>query len=1657
MTDLTRTLIWQQIAGCGFGFYTPEEIRRMSVKRVTCAQSFDSVGLAISGGFYDPVFGVGDRFESCKTCGQRQTACPGHMGHIELQFPVFNPLLLRSLTQVVKMICSHCKRWKMARYLPELYTEKLRLAEQGKVLEAMCLTANTRDVSKDDIFLEAAKMNTERWKQLQGEKNTHSQIQQCIDMILNDFWRLSIPEKCKSCSMYSPKIRREGHTTLVLEEYSEELKEKNVKSLQKVAKADKKKSQNSSDSDEKDSGSMSDIEENVENYRVEGTILVPAEIQSTLATFERHEGDTVSIVWRKIHQLHGLSDDKKAPDWSIFFVSTIAVPPIRYRPVNRVGGMVLENMQVVSLRRILETNDEMIKKSRETLAKPAADEKKSEEDGEEDENVNKLAELRTLWIQLQGHYNTLIDSNQGGKMEQEMNNGIKQLLEKKQGLFRKHMMGKRVNYAARSVVSPDLWIHSTEIGVPVVFARKLTYPEPVTPFNVKKMRQAVINGAYKYPGANHVEDEHGNLVDLSGRSLAQREALADTLLTGAVDSAQSSKSKSKGHRGGNKRVFRHLRDGDYCIMNRQPTLHKASMMTHRAKVLYGAQVLRLHYANCNAYNADFDGDEINLHLPQNELARCEAMTLSDTAHQYVTPKDGSPLRGIVQDHVCGGLLLSKRDTFFTREEYFQYIYATVVGTDDKKITRITTLPPTILKPKPLWTGKQILSTLLDHISGTNPKLNLDSTTQTPERAWDLPASDPWESIVTIRNNQWLTGVCDKRQMGAKAHGVVHAVNELYGNYASDDLLTKFGRLFTTFLQDYGFSAGVSDLVLVHEAEVIRERLRRSVDRDSVKTGAEFAGIEDYSRSKFADDDVVKLVRDKLKLPNGEAAFDSTMKNFLNPVTSEIFESAFPHGLKVKFPHNYFAAMILSGAKGSRVNISQISSLLGQQELEGKRVPRMVSGKTLPCFSPYDLSARAGGYIADRFLTGIRPQEYYFHCMAGREGLVDTAVKTANSGYLQRCLVKNMESLQVHYDYSVRDSDGSIVQFFYGEDAIDTSKTSYLSNFDFIRHNFHVYLDKLNPGDLGYLDLFSAPKYNKRQKKRAASGKKLLDPVMNEMSPVRALGSVSEYFENKLEDFAANNHKSIKDKHGEEVGIRKWKALMYLKYLTSLIHPGESVGVVAAQSVGEPSTQMTLNTFHLAGHGGANVTLGIPRLREIVMTASGAIKTPTMEFMLHGNAFDPEMASELASILSVLKLTDLVRSTRCTQFTTSENLVFSVRLDFNKRPEHVHWRAVQNTMERRFLPRLMSAVQDAISEAVMDVEVAKSKQAKKQNRLEEKELEEEISYDHQDEDSESDEEDEQSDLDEEEEALESDLESKSDGESTSDRESKMDVDADEDMLDRIKKIVEQKKQKRKRGKQRLPNYIHPFFAGIQYGRYDHDSDRRWVEIDVSLPKKSRRIFMLPLVKEVMSKVRVHSTRLINKCYVLEGRDPDTKRPLSRIQTDGVNFSAIWRYQNIIDVTTISSNDVSAILKTYGVEACRSAIITEINNVFGAYGISVDRRHLSLIADSMTFDGRYRAFSRSGVARHPSPFLKMSYETCTGFLATACLNGQYDHLRTPSARIVMGQVPKSGTGFFDLLQRVTERPVSEKVIVKKEKHSKKRSKKRSEKHKLKKRKA
>ena len=1670
--------VGSEITAVDFSTLSSKEIRALSTKQITNPTVLDNLGHPISGGLYDLSLGAFLR-NLCTTCGLDEKFCPGHLGHIELPVPCYNPLFFNQMYIYLRSSCLYCHHFRLKSIEVHRYAMKLKLLQYGLINETYQLdeitteeleayahqlafgegnngkTEEGEDGEMHEIVDAAANSSPDMENVLKKlQKRRAEFVNSCIakaiadgrtnksgtfsavvnderKRLINEFHKkLLTRQKCDNCSMYSPKFRKDGFTKIFETALAEkQLMNNRIKGFIRqdmLKKQEQIKRLNAESPDSQQEGEGENDGFNVgmnptTKPKTGSTYVLSTEVRLILNAVFRNEQQVIQYIF---HSRPNLS--RKYVTADIFFMDVLVVPPTRFRLPSKLGDEVHENTQNQLLSKVLTTsllirdlNDEMAKLDKDKVSV-------------EDRKII-FSRLMNAFVTIQNDVNAFIDSTKaqresGGKVPIP---GIKQVLEKKEGLFRKHMMGKRVNYAARSVISPDPNIETNEIGIPPVFATKLTYPEPVTQYNIAELRQAVINGPDKWPGALQVQNEDGSLVSLIGMSLEQRKALANQLMTPS--------SRGNWTQTLNKKVYRHIKNRDIVIMNRQPTLHKASMMGHKVRVLPGEKTLRLHYANTGAYNADFDGDEMNLHFPQNENARAEAFNLANTDSQYLTPTSGSPLRGLIQDHISAGVWLTNKDSFFTREQYQQYIYGCIRPEDGHTThAKILTLPPAVIKPVPLWTGKQIISTVLLNLTPEGmPGINLTSENKIKNEYWGEASH---EHEVIFKNGELLCGILDKSQYGASKYGIVHSLHEVYGPSVAASFLSVLGRLFTNYITSTAFTCGMDDLYLTPEGNKKRTDILETSHDIGREAAAEVANLPKDTATD--NPEFLKRLEEILRDNNKSGILDAVSSSKVNAITSQVVSACVPAGTMKKFPQNSMQLMALSGAKGSNVNVSQIMCLLGQQALEGRRVPVMVSGKTLPSFKPYETDPMAGGYIKGRFFSGIRPQEYYFHCMAGREGLIDTAVKTARSGYLQRCLTKQLEGVHVVYDNSVRDYDGTLIQFMYGGDSVDVTKESHLTKFEFCLNNYDALLKKYNPSALiEHLDVETALKYSKKALKHRRKHSKephyeqssKYDPVLAKYNPAKYLGSVSENFQDKLEEFLEKNTKLFKS-HAH-VNEKKFRALMQLKYMRSLINPGEAVGIIASQSIGEPSTQMTLNTFHFAGHGAANVTLGIPRMREIIMTASSAIKTPQMTLPILHDVTD-EQADIFCKSISKVRLSEVVDKVTVIETSTTTSRSYSIHMKFFNLEEYteeydISKEELQEIVSGAFLDELESAIVKELRKqkraGTHDISMAVATvpeytETASSARLEENEDEKEYrektkqSVSYEDPDDDEIEAMRQAEKSSDEDELLSDKES--DDESTATSTSPKDEDdvvdtATEDELHRIIAEASKNMTKKQRDRQTSILSARRFTTGYNFD----DENGNWCEIRLALTADSDKLLMVNIIEDICRKCVIREVPRIDRCI-----HPEPENGKRVLVTEGVNFQAMWDQEAFIDVDGITSNDVVAVMNTYGVEAARTTIVNEINNVFSRYAISVSFRHLDLIADMMTRQGTYLPFNRQGMETSTSSFMKMSYETTLQFLTKAVLDSDREKLQSPSARIVLGKLNGLGTGSFDVLSRV-----------------------------------
>ncbi|KAF8972572.1 hypothetical protein BDZ97DRAFT_1901130 [Flammula alnicola] len=1193
----------------------------------------------------------------------------------------------------------------------------------------------------------------------------------------------------------------------------------------------------------------------------------------------------VYTVFKKMsdHDLHllGLSDEYARPEWMILTVMPVPPPPVR--PSIAVDGGAMRS------------EDDLTYKLGDII-KASANVRRCEQEGAPAHVITEFEQL------LQFHVATYMDNDIAGIPQALQKSGrpvkaIRARLKGKEGRLRGNLMGKRVDFSARTVITGDPNLELDEVGVPKSIAMNLTYPERVTPYNIAYLQELVRNGPTSYPGARYVVRDTGERIDL------RYNKRADAFLQyGWI-------------------VERHLKDGDFVLFNRQPSLHKMSMMSHRVKLM-PYSTFRLNLSVTPPYNADFDGDEMNMHVPQSEETRAELSQIAWVPRQIISPQANKPVMGIVQDTLCGIRKFTLRDTFLDWNQV-QNILLWVPEWDGS-------VPiPAILKPKPLWTGKQILSL-------TIPRgINI-------HRAPDPKSSNPvFDDGVLIENGELIFGIVEKKTVGASQGGLVHVVFREKGPEATRQLFTGLQMVVNYWLFHNGFSIGIGDTIA--DSATMSYITQTIADRKA-------------NVSQIIDD----ATHDRLKAAPGmtiRESFESLVERQLNLARDTSGQYAQKH-LK---EDNNVKQMVVAGSKGSFINISQMSVCVGQQSVEGRRIPFGFRHRTLPHFTKDDFSPESRGFVENSYLRGLTPQEFFFHAMAGREGLIDTAVKTAETGYIQRRLVKALEDVMVCYDGTVRNSLGDLIQFVYGEDGMDgafiekqTIETFGLNNREF-EHNYRVDVTDPSGGflpgvlqvgiDDSSLDLQA--KLDEEYARLVEDRRLLRDFVFprvpttqphylpvnlqrivqnaiqifhidrrkpSDLEPVYVVDTLHELGK-RLVVVRGEDHLSREAQENSTLTFRmhlratfasrrvleRWHLTreafdwvigeVETKFNQSLVHPGEMCGTLAAQSIGEPATQMTLNTFHYAGVSSKNVTLGVPRLKEIINVATN-IKTPSLTVYL-----DPEISrsSSLAkNVQQELAYTSL-RTVTAAEIESKLHLqsAWLLRLELDR----------AKMIDRKLT---MHYVAGRIAESFKtDLFVIWSE-------------------------------------------------------------------------DNSEKLV------------------------IRYGAPDEDIFLRQLE-GAMLNSGINRVFLTEQDRITVS----------TDGSILTGKEKEWV-----LETDGVNLKTVMCIDGV-DFKRTYSNSCVEIFNVLGIEAARAAILKELRGVIEFDGSYVNYRHLALLCDLMTHRGTLMAITRHGINRADTgALMRCSFEETVEILMEAAAVGEKDDCHGIAENVMFGQMAPMGTGAFEV---------------------------------------
>ena len=1195
------------------------------------------------------------------------------------------------------------------------------------------------------------------------------------------------------------------------------------------------------------------------------------------------------------------------PDWMM--CSVLSIPPPQVRPsVLQDNNQRSEDDLTQKLVDIIKTNTLLADKIAKNVKKKVIDE----------------------WTNvLQYHVATFINNEIPGVPPSAQRSGrplksVQQRLGSKEGRIRNNLQGKRVEHSARTVITPDPNISIKEIGVPIRIAQNLTYPERVTSFNINKLYKLIQNGPDVYPGAKTIVRAADNrmisLKHITGKDLQ--------LFEGDI-------------------VNRHLMDGDYVLFNRQPSLHRMSMMGHQVRVL-PHNTFRLNVSVTAPYNADFDGDEMNLHAPQSEEAAMELREIAAVPLQIVSPRDSKPIVSVVQDTLVGVNRFMRNTVKLNMREVMNMLIQTPGWTGILP-------PPSSTEKGNKWSGQQVVSVLL-------PPLNLDMPNGQYDEEKDK--GDPkTQNFVRIKNGIVTQGVFDKSIFSA---ALIHLIYNDYGPAKTVQFLDSLQRIVAIHLMNSGFSVGLSDLIADantrSEIDKLMNELKGKIENIIQQV---HLGLFDNSSGRTNQEEFERLIFGEL---------------------NQVVNNAGKLGRNSLADNNRMTNMIKAGSKGSNTNVAQMIAVLGQQNVEGKRIPYGLQDRTLPHFKRYDDGAAARGFIESSFIKGLTPAETFFHAMSGREGLIDTAVKTADTGYLQRQLVKAMEDLMTQHDKTVRDAAGTIIQFSYGEDGTNATKIEYqplniggLSDEE-IEQQFAI-------PDVGAEEsaaFIAAVKEDRRMLVEGVLGNKLiktdkqtvagpvhLDRIIknitlqfnlnpdepNKVTGTQVLATIERIRErtmrrNKI--WAAllrfhMNPQNLPRRGFTQAALEILATQVINRNWASWCVPGEMVGIIAAQSIGEPSTQMTLNTFHLAGVAAKSAgTRGIPRLKELLKATRNPKASVLSIYLKPELRKSKEEARRVAQELEFTLLQDIV---------TVARIYFDPRDDSTVIAQDAEWLSFFLAYENLGTGTNAAAGAAAVASSGEGQTVKKSPWIL---RLE---------------------------------------------------------------LDRDKMFL-------KNITMEDVLYVIKRRFSLETAYTDYNADELVIRMRLEDPYAKDPMDDLIALKKLQNNLLTNTLvrgvtglRAVTFSYVkdfFEFNAPAGKYEKVDqfvLDTDGTNFLDVLCHPDI-DPSKLYSNNIHDIYSNLGIEATRAVLLKEISGLFEDNNVNF--RHFGLLCDVICSKGKLMTVDRYGINKNNiGPLAKASFEQTEDIMLRAALFGELDPITGVSANIMTGQPIRGGTSFSSIL--------------------------------------
>ena len=1266
----------------------------------------------------------------------------------------------------------------------------------------------------------------------------------------------------------------------------------------------------------------------------EENIIIPLTPELALKIFKRISDEDVSFM--------GFSPIWSRPDWMICQV--LAVPPPAVRPsVKHDAQQRSEDDLSHILVNIIKTNKTLQEKIQN----------------------NAPANVINDWLNvLQYYVGCQIDNKIPGAQPVAQRSGrpfksIKDRLNGKGGRMRGNLMAKRVDFSARSVITADPNISIRELGIPLKIAKNITKPVVVNDINKSFLLKLVQNGPDVYPGAKIWEKKNGESITLR---YVDRSSIV--LQNGDI-------------------IHRHMMDGDPILFNRQPTLHRMSMMCHIARIMKKGDTFRMNVADTKPYNADFDGDEMNLHMPQDVESESELKNLAAVPYQIISPANNASIIGIYQDSMLGSYRFTRENIKFTKKEAMNLLMMFPrVNTEAIRQGKVTNF--------------DLLSQILPPLSLKVKNKQFDQDTEDSKKS---------NNVTEIVDGVYVRGQIDKGILGSGTKGIIHRICNDFGNMASSNFIDDLQNIITEYMKTSSFSVGISDLISDNKTnqEIVDVIKKKKVDVKNLIDQTQIGVFENNSGK------------------TNEQEFETKVNNILNQAASE----AGKIGLKSLSKDNRFVIMVNAGSKGSELNISQMISCLGQQNVDGKRIPYGFDNRTLPHYAKYDDSPAARGFVESSYINGLSPQELFFHAMGGRVGLIDTAVKTSSTGYIQRRLIKGLEDLSVNYDMTIRTSKNKVVQFSYGDDGFDTIKVENqelpLVNMTIqdIYAHYNIPEEKTKGKALSAMFLKATmTKYKKQQDELNKKCKEYTDfmiesrdqivknifnnkdekvvrvPVafsyiINNICGQQSLNSNSLVDITPLECFEMIEHTfslleslyfvspnnlfkvlyyyylSPKDllfnKRFNQKALEILLQTIVLNYKRAIVAPGEMVGMIAAQSIGEPTTQLTLNTFHYAGVASkSNVTRGVPRIEEI-LSLSAELKNPSLTvFLKPEDESEKEKAARIMYMLEHTKLEEVVKSIEICFDPDDLNTLIDEDKDTMS-----EYREFENLLDK------------CIDNATMNEENEKSKWI---------------------------------------------IRMEIDAETLLDKNITMDdihFTLNSVYQDEISCVYSDYNANKLIFRIRMNNVL-------------KQSSSKANKTKINPLDQSDQIYILKNFQDqILQNIVLRGVKKINKVILRKIKDNMVeqsgsykKKEIWVLDTIGTNLLEVLGL-DYIDSTRTVSNDIIEIYNVLGIEAARVSIYNELADVLEYDGSYLNYHHMALLCDRMTTNTKLVSIFRHGINNdNIGPIAKASFEETPEMFLKAARHAELDTMRGVSANVMCGQEGFVGTSAFQVVLDIKE---------------------------------